>query len=270
MAMGFSIVWGVMNIIDLAHGSLIIVGAYVTFELVTRLGLDPFATIPVAALVLFCLGFLVQRFLINRVLRLSLFATLVLTFGLDRILVNANLQLFSADIRGVTPPYAGASLVLGDIHLPWVRIAVFGVAILTTLLLWWLLERTRLGTAIRALSFDEDAARLAGIDANRTYAITFGLGAALAGIAGSLLATISSFSPVIGDGLTTRSFVVVVLGGLGSVPGAIAGGTILGIVENLTSIVAPSYRDAAAFALLIITLAVRPQGLFGRRFYADI
>lgn len=270
MAMGFSIVWGVMNIIDLAHGSLIIIGAYVTYELTTRLGLDPFLTIPIAAPALFAFGYALQRYLINRVFQVSLFATLVLTFGLDRVLVNANLQIFSADIRGITPPYASLALVLGDVRLPWLRIGVFAIALLATAALWLLLERTRLGTAIKALSFDRDAARLVGIDAAHVYAITFGLGAALAGIAGSLLAAISSFSPVIGDGLTMRSFVVVVLGGLGSVPGAIAGGTILGVVENLTSIVAPSYRDAAAFALLVLFLAIRPQGLFGRRFYAEI
>ena len=270
MAMGFSIVWGVMNIINLAHGSLIIIGAYITYELVSRFGLDPFVTIPFAALALFAIGYALQRYLINRVLQASLFATLVLTFGLDRVLVNANLQIFSADVRGVTPPYAGAALVLGDLRLPWIRIAVFAVAILSTLLLWLLLEKTRLGTAIKALSFDRDAAQLVGIDPKHLYALTFGLGSALAGIAGALVATISSFSPVIGDGLAMRSFVVVVLGGLGSVPGAIAGGTILGVVENLMSIIAPAYRDAAAFGLLVLVLAIRPQGLFGRRFYAEI
>lgn len=270
MAMGFSIVWGVMNIIDLAHGSLIIIGAYITFELCSHLGIDPFLTIVPTAVALFGLGYVVQRYLINRVFQASLFAALVLTFGLDRMLVNANLKIFSADIRGITPPYASLAWTVGEIRLPLVRIEVFAIAILSTLALWYVLERTRLGTAIKALSFDRDAARLSGIDAQHVYAVTFGLGAALAGIAGTLVATISTFSPVIGDGLTTRSFVVVVLGGLGSVPGAIAGGTILGIAENLASIVAPSYRDAVAFGLLLLFLIVRPQGLFGRRFFAEV
>ena len=270
MAMGFSIVWGVMNIIDLAHGSLIIIGAYLTYELCSRFGIDPFLTIPVSAAVLYCIGYVLQRYLINRVLQVSVFATLVLTFGLDRVLVNANLRIFSADIHGVTPPYTGLALVMGDLRIPLIRIAVFTVAIASTLALWLFLERTRLGIAIKATSFDPEAARLAGIDPARMYAITFGIGAALAGIAGSLVATVSTFSPVVGDALTTRSFVVVVLGGLGSVPGAIAGGILLGVVENLVSVVLPSLRDAAAFVLLIAFLLIRPRGLFGRRFYADL
>jgi branched-chain amino acid transport system permease protein len=270
MAMGFSIVWGVMNIIDLAHGSLIILGAYVTYELCTHLGLDPFLTIPVAALALFAFGYLLQRALINRVLRASVFATLILTFGLDRVLVNAHLRIFSADIRGITVPYTAEALTIGDLRIPVLRLAVFGVAMLSTLALWLFLERTRLGIAIKATSFDPEAARLAGIDTARIYAITFGIGAALAGIAGALVAAVSSFSPVIGDGLTTKAFVVVVLGGLGSVPGAIAGGMLLGVVENVVASVFPSFSDAAAFALLIVFLVARPRGLFGRRFYAEI
>jgi branched-chain amino acid transport system permease protein len=270
MAMGFSIVWGVMNIIDLAHGSLIIIGAYVTYELCTHLGVDPFLTIPVAAVALFTLGYVLQRYLINRVLQASIFATLILTFGLDRVLVNANLRIFSADIRGITVPYTAAALTLGDVRIPLIRLAVFGVAIASTLALWLFLERTRLGIAIKATSFDAEAARLSGIDPPRIYAVTFGIGAALAGIAGSLVAAVSTFSPVIGDGLTTRAFVVVVLGGLGSVPGAIAGGILLGVTENLVASVNPSFSDAAAFALLILFLVVRPRGLFGRRFYAEI
>ena len=270
MAMGFSIVWGVMNIIDLAHGSLIIIGAYVTYELCTHLGVDPFLTIPVAAIVLFLLGYVLQRYLINRVLQASVFATLILTFGLDRVLVNANLRVFSADIRGITVPYTAAALTLGDLRIPLIRLAVFGVAMLSTLALWLFLERTRLGIAIKATSFDPEAARLSGIDPARIYAVTFGIGAALAGIAGALVAAVSTFSPVIGDGLTTRAFVVVVLGGLGSVPGAIAGGILLGVTENLAASVIPSFSDAAAFVLLIVFLAARPRGLFGRRFYAEI
>ena len=270
MAMGFSIVWGVMNIIDLAHGSLIIIGAYVTYELCVHLGVDPFLTIPFAAAVLFVLGYVLQRYLINRVLQVSVFATLILTFGLDRVLVNANLRIFSADIRGITVPYTADALTFGDLRIPLIRLAVFGVAILSTLALWLFLERTRLGTAIKATSFDPEAARLSGIDTGRIYAVTFGIGAALAGIAGALVAAVSTFSPVIGDGLTTRAFVVVVLGGLGSVPGAIAGGILLGVSENLVASVIPSFSDAAVFALLIVFLIARPRGLFGRRFYAEV
>ena len=270
MAIGFSIVWGVTNLINLAHGSLIIIGAYVTWLLWTRFGIDPFLLVPVAAAFLFAFGFLLYRVLLHRVARTSLFMTLILTFGLDRVLVNINLQLFSADVRGITLSYADRVLQLGEIRLPYLRIAVFCVALLLTLLLHLFMNRTRVGQSIRATAQNVRAATVLGIDTRRVYAITFGIGAAMAGAAGSLIAMVYSFTPVTGDSLTMKAFVIVVLGGLGSMHGAIIAGIVLGIAENIVSgLIAPGYRDAVSFILLLAILLVRPRGLFGSRYLAD-
>ena len=270
MAIGFSIVWGVTNLINLAHGSMIIIGAYITWMLWTKFAIDPFLLVPVAAAFLFVFGFLLYRVLLHRVARTSLFMTLILTFGLDRLLVNINLQLFSADVRAITLPYADKVLQLGEIRLPYIRIAVFGVALLLTLLLHLFINHTRTGQSIRATAQNARAANVLGIDTRRVYAITFGIGAAMAGAAGALIAMVYSFTPVTGDSLTMKAFVIVVLGGLGSMHGAIIAGILLGVAENIVSgLIAPGYRDAVSFFLLLVILLTRPRGLFGNRYLAD-
>jgi len=270
MAIGFSIVWGVTNLINLAHGSMIIIGAYITWLLWTKFAIDPFLLVPVAAAFLFVFGFLLYRVLLHRVARTSLFMTLILTFGLDRLLVNINLQLFSADVRAITLPYADKVLQLGEIRLPYIRIAVFGVALLLTLLLHLFINHTRTGQSIRATAQNARAANVLGIDTRRVYAITFGIGAAMAGAAGALIAMVYSFTPVTGDSLTMKAFVIVVLGGLGSMHGAIIAAILLGVAENIVSgLIAPGYRDAVSFFLLLVILLTRPRGLFGNRYLAD-
>ena len=270
MAIGFSIVWGVTNIINLAHGSMIIIGAYITWMLWTRFGIDPFLLVPVAGAVLFVLGYLLYRVLLHRVAVASLFMTLILTFGLDRVLVNINLEVFSADVRAITLPYADRVLELGEIRLPYIRIAVFCMALLLTFLLHLFMNHTRVGQGIRATAQNARAANVLGIDTRRVYAITFGIGAAMAGAAGSLIAMVYSFTPVTGDSLTMKAFVIVVLGGLGSMHGAIIAGIVLGVAENIVSgLVSPGYRDAVSFFLLLAILVVRPRGVFGSRYLAD-
>ena len=270
MAIGFSIVWGVTNIINLAHGSMIIIGAYITWLLWSTFGIDPFLLIPVAGAALFVIGYALYRFLLHRVAATSLFMTLILTFGLDRVLVNINLELFSADVRGITLEYSGYALDLGGIRLPYIRIAVFCMALLLTFMLHLFMNHTRTGQSIRATSQNMRAASVLGIDTARVYAITFGIGAAMAGAAGSLIAMLYSFTPVTGDSLTMKAFVIVVLGGLGSMHGAIVAGIVLGVAENIVSgMVAPGYRDAVSFFLLLVILMVRPRGIFGNRYLAD-
>ena len=270
MAIGFSIVWGVTNIINLAHGSMIIIGAYITWMLWTRFGIDPFLLVPVASAALFVLGYLLYRVLLHRVAVASLFMTLILTFGLDRVLVNINLELFSADVRAITLPYADRVLELGEIRLPYIRIAVFCMALLLTFMLHLFMNHTRVGQGIRATAQNARAANVLGIDTRRVYAITFGIGAAMAGAAGSLIAMVYSFTPVTGDSLTMKAFVIVVLGGLGSMHGAIIAGIVLGVAENIVSgLISPGYRDAVSFFLLLAILVVRPRGVFGSRYLAD-
>src|SRR5512145_615352 len=164
IALGFSIMWGVMNLINLAHGTLIMLGAYIAFVLFAFGGVDPFLAIPVSAAVLFGIGYLLQRWVINLVIRGSVFLTLILTFGFDMVLVNVLLVLFTADTRSVTPAYSGQGLAYAEIVVPYIRIGVFVVALLLTYLLHLFLTRTKLGNAIRATSFDREAAELVGVD----------------------------------------------------------------------------------------------------------
>lgn len=270
MAIGFSVIWGVTNLINLAHGSMIIIGAYITWLLVSKTGVDPFLVVPVSGAALFVFGYLLQRLLLNRVLRTSLFMTLILTFGLNMLLVNINLELFSADVRSITMPYADLALEVGGIRVAYTRIAVFAVALLLTLALHLFMDHTRTGHAIRATAQNARAANVLAIDTRHTYAVAFGIGAAMAGAAGALVAILYSFSPVTGDSFTLKAFVIVALGGLGSMQGAIVAGIVLGVVENLVSgLGVPGYRDAVSFFLLIAMLLLRPRGLFGNRYLAD-
>ena len=270
-AIGFSVIWGVMNLINLAHGSMIILGAYITYFINSTTGLDPFLTIPISGAALFLLGFMVQKYLINHVIEGSVFMTLILTFGLDLLLVNMTLLLFTADFRSITPSYAGLAWEIGTIRVPYTRLGVFFFALALTLILSLLMNRTKLGNAIKATSFDKDAAGLVGVNVFQVYAITFGLGAAMAGMAGSLISVLHSFSPVLGGTYTMKAFVIVVLGGLGSVPGAIVGGLILGITENFASVLLEAgYKDAISFILLVAILVLRPRGILGKQFFAEV
>jgi branched-chain amino acid transport system permease protein len=263
VALGFSLVWGILNIVNLAHGAILIVGGYVTYFLVTGAHVNAFATIPIAMLALFALGYLLQRYLINRVMRAPLLYTFLLCFGLELFIANLALFFFKADLRGVNTELA--SLQLGGLIIDTTKLIAFLLALLLALFLQVFLVRSRTGLAIQAVATDKDAAQLMGVNLAHTYALTFAIGAATAGLAGSLLAMISSFSASAGGPYTLRAFVVVVLGGLGSVTGAIVGGLLFGVLQAFccTSI-GIGYQDAVAFGVLVLVLIVRPQGIVGK------
>jgi branched-chain amino acid transport system permease protein len=271
MAMGFSIVWGVMNLINLAYGSMIMLGAYITWLCVAQLAVPAVLAVPLAGLAVFLIGYALQRHLINRVVRASILMTLIFTFGLNMALININLLVFSADVRSLPAVFGNETFRFWGLSVPVSRAAVFAMAIALTVALQLLMNHTRIGNAIKATSFDPGAARLSGIDIDRIYALTFAIGGGIAGMTGALVAMTYSFSPVSGEIYTMKSFVVVILGGLGSVPGAIVGGIFLGIVENLASLWLDSgYRDAVGFGLLLLVLLVRQRGLMGKRFFAEM
>ena len=267
VALGFSLVWGILNIVNLAHGAFVIIGAYVTWVLFSHLGVDPFLSLPVDALVLFVLGYVLQRGLINHVIRAPLLFTFLLTFGLNLVIVSVLLLIFSPDFRSVTPSYAGSGLSLGSVTLPYIGLARLVVAIALALTLWAILNRTRVGAAIQAVGADRDAAQLVGIDLRHIYALTFAIGAAFAGVAGGLIGLQQSITPTAGDPFTLQSFAVVILGGLGRVSATLAGGLLFGLIQVL-GLNAPGigagYSNAIAFAVLVVVLALRPQGLLGR------
>jgi branched-chain amino acid transport system permease protein len=265
-SLAFSLEWGVLNIVNLAHGSFIMLGAYLTWLLFTsRLHLDPFLTIPLDFAAMFVLGYLMQRFIINRVMRAEFFLTLLLTFGIDYIISNVGILIWSANPRGVSPAYGGASIAVGGVTIPFVRLAVFVLALALTLALVWFMNRTRTGRAINATGMDLDAASLTGVRLPRIFALTMGLGCGLAGVAGAMYSLNFPFTPQIGGDLTLKAFVVTCLGGLGNMYGPLVGGIVLAMVEAVSTVVFGSgIVDAVAFVLLVLILVLRPTGLGGR------
>ncbi|WP_088140503.1 branched-chain amino acid ABC transporter permease [Achromobacter xylosoxidans] len=265
MAQGLALVWGVLNIVNLAHGAFIMLGAYASWYLYNDAGIDPFLGLPLTAAAMFLLGYAVQRGLLNLVVRAPMFNTLLITFGLEVVLTYLAQLAFSADFRTINPPYAGDSYALGPVTLPMARLAAFGVALAITLGMWLFLLHSRLGRAIRATAQNLVAARLYGVEPRHLYAVTFGLGLALAGAAGGLYGTVSQINPYIGATLTAKCFAISIIGGLDNPLGVMVGGLFLGIVESLTTLyVGPTYADVASFGILVLVLLVKPSGLLGR------
>ncbi|MBU6492108.1 MAG: branched-chain amino acid ABC transporter permease [Burkholderiales bacterium] len=264
MALGLALVWGVLNIVNLAHGSFIMLGAYAGYYLFTKLGVDPFVALPISMVSLFCVGYLIQRNILNLIARAPMFNTLLITFGIDVVLTYLAQMIFSADFRTTNPVYAGDNFALGGITLPLVRVLACGIALALTVALWLFLSRSRLGRAIRATAQNLGAARLYGVEPRLIYALTFGLGAALAGAAGDLYGVVSQINPYIGATLTGKSFAIAIIGGLESPLGVVVGGMFLGIVESLTALyVGPTYVDVASFGILVLVLIFRPNGILG-------
>lgn len=266
IAAGFSLVWGVLNIINILHGSLIVLGGYLAFFAHQNLGINPFLFAPLAGAITFLFGFVVQRLMINPVMGRPVLITLVLTFGLNLFLDNAMLAAFKADYRKVTLQPPLGVFEFGNIIVPIDRIYATAVGLALVGALWLLLRFTQLGRAIVAVRMDRDAASLMGIDVRWTYAIAFGLGTFMAGSAGALLAAIFPISPVSSSGYLGKAFVICVLGGLGSIPGVVVGGFALGVIESFGALaLGPENALTISFLLLIVLLIVRPTGLLGRR-----
>lgn len=268
IAVGFSLVWGVLNVINILHGTFIVLGSYVAFFAFNYTGLHPFASVIVAGGVLYVVGYILQIGLINRVITAPVLITLTLTFGLDLVINNAMLVAFTADYRKINLANPLGSIEIGPIFLPGDRVAAMALALLLTLLLYWLLRNTKIGRAIVAVRMDREAAALMGVEVKRVNAVTFGIGALMAGAAGALLSIVYPISPLNSSLFLGKAFVVCVLGGLGSVPGAMIGGLVLGIVESFGAFwFGPEHAVTISFALLLILLFVRPSGLLGRKGY---
>lgn len=266
IAAGFSLVWGVLNVINLMHGSFIVLGSYLAWGAYNSLGFSPWVTLAIAAPLFYAAGYLVQRGLLNRVIAAPVLVTLTLTFGLDLILNNAMLLGFKADYRRLILEPALGTLQMGSVVVPVDRLVAMGFALALTGALYLILRKSKVGRAIIAVRLDRDAATLMGVNVKATYAAAFGLGAAMAGCAGVLLALIFPISPLSATPYLGKAFVVCVLGGLGSVPGAVVGGLVLGLVESFGAMAfGPEHAVTLSFALLILFLIFRPQGLLGKR-----
>jgi branched-chain amino acid transport system permease protein len=264
IGVGLTVVFGVMRIINLAHGDLVMLGMYGAFWSLTLWKLDPFVSILVWTPLMFLGGMLVYRFLLKAIIPGGELNTLLYTAGLSLLIANLALFFWSGDYRTIKLPYAMLPMRPLGIAVPIPLAAAFGLAILITTALYFFLTRTDLGRAIRATSQNAEAAALMGVAVDRISMITFGLGSALAAAAGVLLAPSLYLYPTVGEILIVKCFVIVVLGGLGSVAGAIAGGVLLGTVESLGAVyVSVAYKDTIGFVMFLLVLLFRPSGLLG-------
>jgi branched-chain amino acid transport system permease protein len=266
IAVGFSLVWGVLNVINMLHGSFIILGGYLTYFAWFYLGLHPVVTLPAVALLLYALGFVVQYVFINKVVTAPVLTTLTLTFGLDMILYNLMTVFFTATPRRVTLDIG--SVDIAGVVMPGDRLIGMGLALLLTALLYLVMRGSSIGRAIVAVRMDRQAAALMGIRVNRIYAITFGIGALMAGAAGAVFAMVFPVTTNLTGTFLGKAFVICVIGGLGSVPGALVGGLALGIIESFAGyILGPQHAITVGFLLMLILLVVRPTGLVGVKGY---
>ncbi len=266
IGVGLTVIFGVMRIINLAHGEMVMLGMFGAYWSWTLWRVDPFVSGLLWVPALFLAGMLAYRFLMAPVVPGGELNTLLYTAGLSLLVANLALLLWTGDYRTLNLPYAVQPLRPLGIAVPVPLFIAFALAGLLTLGLYLFLARTDLGRAVRATSQDREAAALMGIDVDRIATVTFGLGTALAGAAGVLLVPSLYLYPTVGEILVVKCFVVVVLGGLGSIPGAIAGGVLLGLVESLGAVyVSVAYKDALGFVIFLAVLLFRPQGLFGSR-----
>lgn len=267
-AVGLSLVFGVTKFLNVAHGELLMFGGYAAFWAFTWWGLDPFLSIPLTILFLLVIGLILYGLIFSRMVKLpeetKIQNTLLVGFGLSLILQNVALRLWTADERTITTAYSGTAFTILGIRFPVVRVASLVIALVALLALHLFLRRTYTGKAIRATVEDWEAASLMGIDVHRVYLLAFVIGAALAGVAGALVAVSLSIEPPMGLEWTLTALVVMVLGGLGSIMGTFVGGLVLGVTQAATAyFLSGTYRDVVALLLFLLVLVFRPQGLFG-------
>jgi branched-chain amino acid transport system permease protein len=265
VSVGLTLIFGVMRIINFAHGSLMMLGMYATYWLFVLLGLDPYLSVIVSASALFVLGLVIEHVLVRPVLEAPEHDQLLLTLGLSLVLENLALFLWKPDPRTVTVPYLVAPMI-GGIMISSPRLIAFLVSLLLTAILYLFLKRTDLGKAIRALSQDREGALTVGIDIRRIYALAFGIGCACVGAAGSLVVPFYTVEPYVGGVFVITAFVVVVLGGMGSFGGALLAALIVGIAESVAAVFIPAaMKQFVIYSIFVIVLLLRPQGLFGTR-----
>lgn len=271
VAAGFSLVYGVMNILNVAHGAFVMLGAYIAFSASTQLGLSAFESVPIAFLVLFAGGFIIQRYLLSLLSESSIFMVFIFTFGLQMALQNLAILIWGPVYRSVPSLLSGHVVIVGGTYIPLGRLVISIIAWLGAAALFLLLSRTKLGLAIQATALDRESAQLAGVNIQYVYAVTFALSAALAGTAGALLSVVAPIYPFMDIELIGKAFAVAVLGGLGSVPGAIVGGLVLATAEQtIAEFGGVQYSQIVAYGILVIVLVVRPRGLFGREHFAEV
>jgi branched-chain amino acid transport system permease protein len=265
ISIGLTLIFGVMRIINFAHGDLMMLGMYVTYWMFTLYKVDPYVSLILTVPILFVVGSVIQKFLVNRVLDGPQASQLFLTLGVMLIVQNLALFFWKADYRAIRTDYAVSVIRLGEVFMSVPKLASFLVAIILTGALYVFLTRTRIGRAMRATAQNREVSSLMGVNVRRIYTVAFGVGTACVGAAGTLLSTYYYISPTVGTTFTLLAFLAVVLGGMGSFTGALFGGLMVGLAESLGAVyIATQYKELVTFTLFIFVLLLKPSGLFGK------
>jgi len=266
VALGLTLIYGVLHIINFAHGASLMVALYAVYWLKSRFGLDPYLALPLVVPAMFALGYALQRFIVNRASHGKDENILLVTLGLAIVMENLALLVFKSDTRTIDTPYTLATVAIGPAMIAVPKLLAFAGALAAAAALLLVVGRTDLGRAIRAVAKEKQGARLVGIDVDHVYAMSFGLGLACLGAAACFLLPAYYVNPQVGSGFVLIAFTIVVLGGMGSFAGALLGGLLIGVVESLGGLMlGESLGQVGIFAIFIAVLLLRPQGLFGAR-----
>ncbi len=266
IALGLTLIYGVLHIINFAHGAALMVALYGVYLLKAHLGLDPYLALPIMVPAMFVLGYALQRGIVNRASHGKDENILLVTLGLSIVLENLALLLFKSDTRTIETPYTLTTVQIGPAFIALPKLVAFGGALAASALLLLVVARTDLGRAIRAVAKEKQGARLCGIDVDHVYAMSFGIGLACLGAAACFLLPAYYVNPQVGNGFVLVAFTIVVLGGMGSFAGALLGGLLIGVVESLCGLwLGESLGQIGIFVIFIAVLLFRPTGLFGAR-----
>jgi branched-chain amino acid transport system permease protein len=265
IALGLSVVFGVMKVINVAHGALVILGSYLAFFAITQWGTDPILWLLPGIPLFFILGFLIEKYLLNRAIKMSADAALIITFGIALIIQNAIQIIWTPQSRSLITEYSFKTFQIGNVYIPLMYILDFAAALIVMLAIRQFLNRTYLGQSITAASQDRGTAELMGINSTRVYQVAFGIAMALGAIAGVFFGLTFPFNPTSGNALLIIAFGVIILGGLGSMAGTFIGGIIFGLSQTLGGhFFGPTGQLLVPFLMVLVVLTIRPQGLFGR------
>lgn len=265
IAIGLTLIFGMMRVVNFAHGEFYMLGAYVAVSAATEYNLGYFAALPVAVVLIAAVGYVFERVFLRPLRNADILTTALVTIGLSIFFQNTALVIWGPKPGQAVDPFAGGVLMLGDIGVTTIRMFTLAMAIAAMVALGLVIKYTKFGRTMRATFQDRDAAALQGIEVDRVFSLSFVIGVGLAALAGALLSAVFVVSPDMGNMANLKSFAVVILGGLGNIPGAVAGGFLLGLAESFgAGYVSSGYKDGISFLLLIIVLLVRPYGLFGR------
>lgn len=264
IAIGLTLIWGVMNIVNFAHGDFLMIGMFTSFWLFTIYGIDPVFSIPICFVALFIMGWLIYRFIVSKVMKGPMLAQLVVTFGVSIFISNLAVYFWTPDFRLLPPTLLQGTWEIGDFNLSIPKTVAAIGSVITSMCMFFFLKKTKTGKAILATEMDREAALLMGINTERINSLSFGIGTALVGVAGAFLSTYYYIYPQVGGLFGTIAFCVVALGGFGSIEGAFIAGILVGLTQTLGGFYFdPSYKYAIVFMIYLITIWIRPQGLLG-------